>query len=292
MPSIKLNNSNKGPGLFSIPDSNLLLYIFSCLAVIVVITIVIGNYAFKNGLLTCDHYVFNTYLYIILAFMLMMLVILINDKTGFFNTILLWLGSGSFIRALIILFIFIGILFGLTYLLVSIDPKNILASHLVWLALVLIFGILLIPAVWLGRLLGVVAPAALITIGITIVIGLLGYYYGDKIVTFDWDKYLIYALWGVIIVSFIALWFITKPEDWITYVYVISSVILVIFVLLLLSNHKKLKENADKCVDGKVKPNYPLESWQLVIKIYQIFRSTLNLQSARRISSGGMLRLR
>jgi len=286
------NKLGKGPGIFSIPDSNLLLYIFSCLAVIVILCILIGNYAFKNGLLTCDHYVFNTYLYIILAFMLMMLVILLNDKTGFFNSILMWIGGGSFIRSLIILFIMIGIIIGLTYLLTTIDPKNILASNSVWLALVLVFGILLIPIVWLGRLFGVVAMAVLITICITIIIGLLGYYYGDKIITFDWDKYLMYALFAVIIVGFIAPMFISRPEDLITYIYVMSSIILVIFILLLLSNHKKLKENADKCIDGQVTPNYPLESWQLVIKIYQIFRSSLNILIARRLSSGGRFRLR
>jgi len=283
---------NQGPGIFSIPDSNLLLYIFSCLAVIVIISILIGNYAFKNGLLTCDHYVFNTYLYIILAFMLMMLVILLNDKTGFFNSILMWMGSGSFIRSLIILFIMIGILFALTYLLVTIDPKNILASHTVWLTLVLFFGMLLIPIVWVGRIVGVVAQAVLITIGITIIIGLLGYYYGNKIVTFDWDRYLRYALFAVIIVSIIGPFLISKPEDWITFIYVISAAMLVIFILLLLSNHKKLKENADKCIDGQVTPNYPLESWQLVIKIYQIFRSTLNILAARKLSSGRKFKLR
>jgi hypothetical protein len=41
----------------------------------------------------------------------------------------------------------------------------------------------------------------------------------------------------------------------------------VIFVLLLLSNHKKLKDNAEKCVDGQVVPNYPVESYSLIIKI-------------------------
>jgi hypothetical protein len=196
--------------------------------------------------------------------MLMMLVVLINDKTGFFNSILKWMGGGSFIRALAVLFIFIAVVIGLTYLLTTIDPKNILASHSVWLALVLIFGMLLIPIVWLGRLFGLVAQAVLITIGITIVIGLLGYYYGDKIVTFDWDRYIMYALLVVIIILLIGPWFIKSPEDWITYIYIMSTVILVIFILLLLSNHKKLKENADKCVDGQVTPNYPLESLKYI----------------------------
>ena len=58
----KFNNIIKG--------SNTLLKLFSCLIIIVLICILIGHYAFKNGILTCDHYVFNTYLYIILAILL------------------------------------------------------------------------------------------------------------------------------------------------------------------------------------------------------------------------------
>jgi hypothetical protein len=214
--------------------------------------------------------------------MFMMLVILLNDKTGFFNSILMWIGNGSFIRLLIVIFIIIGILFVLTYLLVTIDSKNILASHAVWLALVFFFGMLLIPIVWLGRIYGVIAQAILITIGITIVISLLGYYYGDKIITFDWDKYLRYSLFAVIIVLFIGPMFISNPEEWIKFIYVIHVIILFIFILLLLSNHKKLKENADKCIDGQITPNYPLESWQLIIKIYQIFRSSIYISRISR----------
>lgn len=52
---------------------------------------------------------------------------------------------------------------------------------------------------------------------------------------------------------------------------------LVIFVLLLLSNHKKLKENADKCIDGKVVPNYPYESFGIFIKMLNIFQDLIRI---------------
>jgi hypothetical protein len=78
--SKKINNS--------ITNSNVLLKMFCCLTIMILICILIGNYAFKNGILTCDHYVFNTYLYVILSILLIFIVILLNDYTGFFNSFL------------------------------------------------------------------------------------------------------------------------------------------------------------------------------------------------------------
>ena len=68
-----------------------------------------------------------------------------------------------------------------------------------------------------------------------------------------------------------------------TFMYAISIIILVIFVLLLLSNHKKLRENSDKCIDGQVIPNYPLESWRLVIKIVNVFGDLIRILAVRKL---------
>jgi len=65
--------------------------------------------------------------------------------------------------------------------------------------------------------------------------------------------------------------------------YAISIISLVIFVLLLLSNHKKLIENSDKCIDGQVIPNYPLESWRLVIKIVNVFGDLIRILAVRKL---------
>ncbi len=273
-------SSSKSSSIFQteqIKDSNNLLKIFCCLVIIVLICIAIGHYAFKNGMLTCDHYVFNTYLYIILAIVLMFLIVLLNDQYGIFMPVL------NLFSGIIGIIILILLLIGLTYGLHNTDPKNILVSNGFWLALVVLSGILLIPIIFFGRMTGVVGMAAILTIVIVIVVGLLGYYMGDKIITFDWDKYLRYALFGLIIVSICGYMFITDFETMLTFMYVISIIGLIIFVLLLLSNHKKLKENADKCIDGQVVPNYPKESWSLTIKIVNVFADLIRILGIRRL---------
>jgi len=283
-------SSNNSRGSFkpkSIENSNVLLKLFCCLVIIVLICITIGHYAFKNGVLTCDHYVFNTYLYIILAIMLMFLIVLINDQFGIFNTLLEKIVSNGLFVGLIAILLILGLIILLTYALHKVDPKNLLASNGIWLSLVTIIGILMISTIQLGRMTDVVGLAGILTVVIVIVVGLLGYYMGDKIITFDWDYYLRIALIGIIILSFIGLfiglYFIRDPNIIITFFYIISILSLIIFILLLLSNHKKLKENSEKCIDGKVVPNYPLESWNLVIKIVNIFADLIRILAVRKM---------
>lgn len=271
-------NSNSNKQLNNIISSNnALLKLFCTLIIIVVICILIGNYAFKNGSLTCDHYVLNTYLYIILAILLVFMVVLINDKYGIFNSFLLWMSQGSMIRIIIICIILLIFLLGLSYALLKVNPNNIVASNTIWTLLILILGISLIPTIWFGRLENVVGIAGISTILITIAVGLLGYYYGDEIVTFDWDKYLNYALMALIGIIFIGMFIIKNPETMFNFIFIISILILIIFILLLLSNHKKLKENSEKCIDGKTVPNYPVESFNIFIKMLNVFQELIRI---------------
>ena len=266
-----------------IKNSNTLLKIFCCLTIIVLICILIGNYAFKNGILTCEHYIFNTYLYVILSMLLIFIVVLVNDHTGFFNTFLISIGQqNAYIMILLILLILL-ILFGLIYALRTINPNDIIASNLVWLLIILIMGVLLIPIIWFGRLTNVVGMSGMITVLITLIVGIAGYYYGDKIITFDWDKYLNYSLWILILALFIGPIFIRDANTMMSFLVVMSIISLGIFVLLLLSNHKKLKEAADKCIDGKVVPNYPFESFGIFIKMLNIFEDLIRILGSRRL---------
>lgn len=272
MSSKKINMSN------AITNSNVLLKLFCSLTIVVLICILIGKYAFKNGLLTCDHYIFNTYLYVILSILLIFIIVLINDQTGIFNSFLLLFTTSN---TLIILILLLIILFALVYALQKVNPANIFASNMIWLLLILVLGITVIPVIWFGRLTNIVGLAGAITILITLVVGVAGYYYGDKIITFDWDKYLQYALYILIFTAFIGIFFIS-PKYIYTYFFVISIISLCIFVLLLLSNHKKIKENADKCIDGQVVPNYPLESFSIFIKMLNIFLDLIRILGRRR----------
>jgi len=187
------------------------------------------------------------------------------------------MAQGGKIRMILTFIILIVILIGLTYALINVDPQNILASNLIWTLLVFMIGVLLIPTIWFGRLTDVVGLAGIVTILITSMVGLAGYYYGDQIITFNWDEYLNYALWFLIAVIIIGPFLIKNPKQMMNFYLVISIISLVIFVLLLLSNHKKLKEDSVKCIDGKVIPNYPLESYSLFIKIINIFQDLVRI---------------
>jgi hypothetical protein len=233
-------------------------------------------------MLTCDHYVFNTYLYIVLSILLIILIVLLNDQYGIFTQIINLLFGGNTLQLIISFIILIIVFFVLIYFLHTIDPNEIFISNTIWLVLIIIIAIILIPTIYFGKLTDVVGLASILTIIIVIVTGLLGYYAGDKIITFNWDAYLNFALLALIIVFALGQYFITNVKTMSTFFYIISIVSLIIFVLLLLSNHKKLKENADKCIDGKVVPNYPSESFGLIIKIINVFQDLIVILSNSR----------
>ena len=264
----------------AITNSNVLLKLFCSLTIVVLICILIGKYAFKNGILTCDHYVFNTYLYVILSILLIFIMVLINDQTGIFNSFLTLMVNGN---ALIIIIFILAILYGLIYAIQKINPNNIFTSNIIWLLLIIILSIFVIPVIWFGRLTNVVGLAGVITVLITLIVGLIGYYYGDTIITFDWDKYLNIALFVLVIASFIGIFFIKDVNNMTTYYYVLSIISLCIFILMLLSNHKKLKENAVKCIDGEVIPNYPLESFGIFIKMLNIFEDLIRILGKKKL---------
>jgi hypothetical protein len=272
--NIDLNN-NKLNNIIS--SSNALLKLFCTLTITVITCILINHYAFKNGILTCNNYVLNTYLYIILSILLIFIVVLVNDKYGIFNEFLLWMTQGGMVRIVLTLIIIICILFGLLYALKNVNPSNIFESNLIWASLIIMLGIFLIPTIWFGRLTNVVGIAGMLTILITIVVGFLGYYYGDEIVTFDWDKYLNYLLWALILIIIIGSVLIKDPQVMYMFSLIVSILLLIIFVLLLLSNHKLLKKNADKCIDGQVVPNYPVESFGIFIKMLNIFQELIRI---------------
>jgi len=209
--------------------------------------------------------------------LLVFIVILINDQTGIFNSFLALMIQGNSYMIVFIFILLLILLLGLTYALQIINPNNILVSNFIWVLLILTLSIIIIPVIWLGRLTNVVGLAGILTVLATLITGILGYYYGDSIVTFDWDNYLKYALWVIIFASLIGMLFIRNLKTAMTFYLIMSFISLGIFILLLLSNHKKLKENADKCIDGKVVPNYPYESFGIFIKMLNIFQDLVHI---------------
>ena len=271
-------------------NDNILLEIICGLIIIILICIAISHYAFKNGLLTCDHYVLNTYLYILLSIFIIYLMVLINDKTQIFTSIFTSivyniLNTFGLFGLLIVILIYLFLI----YILYNIPPDDIITSNFIWLLIIVVSGIFIIPLIKYSRELNVLNNAWIYTCIIVIITGLLGYYKGDYIIRFDWDYYLyisLIALFIIIIIGILCI-IVYKPKlgILINFIYIINIISLIIFILLLLSVHKQLKENAEKCINGKgtIIPNYPTQSFTIIIKIYNIFANLIHILGIKKI---------
>lgn len=235
-----------------------------------------------DGKLTCSNYVYASYLYIVLSLLIIAMVILSIIFTKFYNTFikfLLGLGNWGLLGFLIVLVI---IQLGLYYLLRNTNPNNTVALHLIWLSILLLSSLTLGLFVLVGISNNTLLMALSLTILLTIITGYIGYTYGDKLLPFDFDKYL-YGLLIILVVSMIIVPFFIKDNKTMGYlVYVFAAISLVIFVLLMLSYNNKIKERAEKCNEESNPPNYPYEAMGLVRKIIIVFQDLIVLLGRRR----------
>ena len=113
------------------------LLTISCFILVLIGTLyTIAINSFEKGKFTCNKYLLNTYLYILLTFNLLIIINLVLEH----NKIVLPLSLPILIA---LLFINIGIIF----LLHKIDSEKVILKHLVWLIFVLIINTMLIQCV-------------------------------------------------------------------------------------------------------------------------------------------------
>ena len=111
------------------------------LSAIMVVTIMsILNTSFKNGSFTCDKYILNTYLYLILAIIFVALFVQVLT----YKKVTLFVELTQTHRYLYLF----GLLFGLIFSVLGIsftDPKKVVLKHLFWLMFITFSAILFQP---------------------------------------------------------------------------------------------------------------------------------------------------
>ena len=261
--------SSKQLDTFFKPMSNgkvLMGITYSVMAIIPII-LLINNYAYKNGKLVCDNYVLNSYLYTLLGFCFVALGSIFELKTKIMFNIL----SINTFASRIIMFIVIGGIFAiLSNFIKNTDPNKYIPIHVAYFLACAVFGMILSFTFMLGSMFGVLNTAIIITIVLTAIMGFVGYKYGDRFITVDFDKYLKYALFALVIWVFVAGIFIKDPIMLILSISVPSAII---FCLLLMSYNNQLRKNQETC---KV-PNYPKEALGLVVKIGNLLGDIINI---------------
>jgi hypothetical protein len=284
------NNNNDFNNLTNLNMNNLLTFeefrnvlVFAIICLIITI-VLIYKYATKNNEIVCDNYVLNSYLYTILAFVY---IVIIGVILVYNNIPMRLLSSINIIGMIVMLIGMIIVIFACTYYLKTLSHDRQITLHILFLILLTILGFFSFYILIIAQKFNVLYPAIFITLGITITFAMIGYHYGDRFITVDFDRYLRYALLAIIFTSFIGpllIPFISKPDEimqnFILFGYVIALLSIIVFALLLMSHNKKLKENEKNCK----KPNYPEEGYSLFIKIFNILQDVIRMLLLRKFS--------
>lgn len=244
------------------------------LIALIINVIAITQSAYKDDKLTCDRYIINSYLYVLLAILIMFFIIVVNDRFRFIqNTLGLMFGS------IIYSIIFIIALIFLMYFVKTLDPtKDTVLLHMTWTTIMVILGMLMYPIVAVSSMNNNLGTVLLIVLGIVGLTAYIGIEYGKQIFVYDWDKYLYFALLGFIILTAI-LMFTRKMSNSLDLF--ITWGVLIIFIILLMSYNKKLNENSKTCAEHN-NPNYLEESLGLITKIINVFARVARLMGRRR----------
>ena len=108
-----------------------LIPLYGLIGILALIIVKIYNTNFSGGKFTCNRYILNTYLYILISLVIISLQNIVMEQQ---NVPVEKVFSPMGIGGLILLFI---LALGLLYFLMSIDPKNVLLKHSVWLVFIL-----------------------------------------------------------------------------------------------------------------------------------------------------------
>jgi hypothetical protein len=232
--------------------------------------LLINKYAYDDkGNLVCDDYVLNSYLYTALGFCYIALGVILEQKVQLLPKVMM----RGLIVAIAFFFGYITVMYLLFKQIRNTDPNNTVQINLYYALACILFGIILSITIMIGIGVGVLYPAIAITIGLTILMGYIGYKYGASFITVDFDKYLKYALFGLIVWTFILPFFVRDTKNLLLLISIPSAII---FCLLLMSYNNKLRKNSEKC---KV-PNYPDEAIGLVIKIGNLLADVIRILTA------------
>ena len=153
-----------------------LIKVYGLIGILAILIVNVYNTAFKGGRFTCNKYILNTYLYILLALVIICLenIILDNQNVSvekIFGPFRGWAG-------VILLFV---LSLGLLITLLGVNPKNVVLKHLLWFVFVLFLGLLAYPS-YISTLENNTFVATLFsTIGILILFTLISFLKPDLI---------------------------------------------------------------------------------------------------------------
>lgn len=237
---------------------------------ICIIGIIIYNKCYTNYIAECKGYIFNNYLYMIISILIMLFFISIMDYN---NANVLSVNNMIFL-ALTSMLLYIISRIIMSFL---INPSNVAINHIVWI--IGLFSISIFIYIVSNFSKGnfrnaniiIRATDSLYTLGYfsIIIIGIIGLLinYISILQIVNWNAILASIL-GLFVFSILfGIIFISSSNDFQKYIKYMIILSYILFICLVIANHIDLINNAKTCKT----PNYPLESYNFVIKIRRLF---------------------
>lgn len=239
-----------------------MISVFTSLLVLVVLLFLIAMNSFEKGKFTCNKYILNTYLYVILTFNIIAIlcVSLEHHKIQFRFSLMQFLG---------LFLISLGLLISLNF----INPKYIAGKHLVWLGFILALGMIFYPMYNSFQEKSVVLSAILTTVMLTLFLSVVAFI-KPELISFSLGPILLMILIAVIIMELTMLVLYRKDYSKIRGFYRgFCYFVIFLFMGFILYDTKMLQIRAKACVNA----DYIQESLNLFLDIFNIFVRVLGL---------------
>lgn len=231
------------------------------LAILIVIVVLIGySRSFTNDIPTCDGYITNVYIYILLGLLITAFSILFIAKRNYPITNAAKLIS--FVVAIVMIFV-----------MYAISPQQVLLNHFIWLTFIIALSVSLY-GVWRystyrGALTNTMLIVLLLVSGLTAVA-----YIKPDWIQLSWGSTLTIVLMSGILAWVVPLIF-GNNVGMSTYCKLLSAGFVVLFSMLILYDTKLLRVKAEQCTY----PNYPLDSLGLFLDIVNLYTNVSSLQN-------------
>jgi hypothetical protein len=242
--------------------SNSLISIFIAVLVLVALLFSIAFNSFEKGKFTCNRYIMNTYLYVILTFNIIALLWLSLEHNGISINFTLWQYLGLFLITL-----------GIIWVLLTVNPKFVVPKHVLWLIFVIGIGTLVYPLYNSFSDKNIVLSAALTTILLTLVLSAIAFIKPEWI-SLSMGPILFFLLLAIIIMEITMLIVYRKNYRQIRGMFRATSYFVIfLFIGFILYDTKMLQIRAKQCVNA----DYLNESLKLFLDIFNIFVRVLGL---------------
>lgn len=242
--------------------------ITALIGIIAILAVSIYNNAFKKGFFTCQKYILNTYLYILLVIVIVSLEVLLFE----YNGVKVESIYGGQLGWPMIILTFVIIL-GLLWITLSINPRNVLLKHTVWLLFALAIGTLVYPSYLLSKSENTFKSVMLTLIGILVFFSLVAFIKPEWI-SLSWGPVLLFMLIGVIIALLVHI-IINKGKKRVPKA--LSFFIIGLFILFVMYDTKMIQVHAKNCKEKTV--DYINESLGIFIDALNLFQSLVNVYS-------------